>query len=121
MTAILVARDGTPVSLRRLALLSGAWGAGAGAGVAAGAVLTAVGGSGAPGLAGVDVTSELLVAPWLVVVAVFAVHFGVCTLAARVRGERSRRREAQQQEHGESRAEDGVDGQIGREVPAAER
>lgn len=53
------------------------WGLGCGLGVALGAWLTAVGGAGAPGTAGLQPISDLVVLPGVVFVAVTALQLAV--------------------------------------------
>lgn len=113
----LAARDGSDLRVGRALVLSGAWGAGAAAGVAFGAVLTALGGAGAPGLSGLDAGSDLVVTPWVVGAAVVVGHLGWTLLLGLVRGRRPRESEAQDDERDERRGDHGVDGQVGAEVP----
>lgn len=114
----LAARDRSPLRWGRTLLLSVSWGIGAGAGVALGAVLTAVSGAGAPGLSGLDAGTDLTVAPWIVGGAVFVLHLTWTLLVALVRGHRSRHRGAHERKDHQEHPEDGVDGQVGAEVPA---
>jgi hypothetical protein len=115
--ARLAARDGSDLRVGRAVLLSVAWGAGAAAGVALGAVLTAMGGAGAPGLSGLQAGSDLVVVPWIVGGVVAVGHLAGTLLLGVVRGRRVRECAAQDDERHERRGEDGVDGQVGAEVP----
>jgi hypothetical protein len=114
------ARDGSPLRARRVVVLSATWGIGAGLGVALGAVLTSVSGAGAPGLSGLDVTSELVVVPWLVGAAVMLLHLFATLGVGFVRAHRAVHTPAQQEQGDERGPKDGVEGQIGTEVPPSE-
>ncbi len=118
--ARLAARDGSPLRAGRVFILSASWGLGTGLGVALGAVLTAVSGAGAPGLSGVDVTSELLVIPWIAAGVVFLVHLGVTMTAGLVRGRRARQAPPEHEQGGEGGSKNRVDGHVEREVPSAQ-
>lgn len=83
-------RDSSLSPVLRHVLLSAGWGLGVGAGVALGAVLTVVSGSGAPGLSGLDFSSDVVVVPLAAGVGVFLVHLAVWMLVDVVRG-RSRK------------------------------
>jgi hypothetical protein len=120
-TARLAARDGSPLRAGRVFVLSASWGIGAGLGVALGAVLTSVSGAGAPGLSGLDATSELVVVPWIVGGAVLMGHLAVTLATALVRGSRTRQAPPQREERDERRPEDGIDGHVGAEVPPSQQ
>jgi hypothetical protein len=116
----LAARDGSPLRMGRALVLSASWAFGAGAGVALGAILTSLSGAGAPGVSGLDVTSELVVIPWIAAGAVLVAHFCGTLLVAAVRGRRSREGPPGEEQRGEDRSQPGVDGQVGAEVPPAQ-
>jgi hypothetical protein len=116
----LVQRDGSPLRPGRSVLLSASWGAGAFVGVALGAVLSAVSGSGAPGLQDLDLSAELGWWPLLVGGGVLAAHLLSTLAVAFVRGQRSRGPEAQGDHEDEGRSDDDVDRQVGSEVPASQ-
>jgi len=67
------------------------WGIGVGGGVALGGWLTVVGGSGAPGVGGLDVGGDLIVLPLSVAALVMLVHLLGQYVASVLRG-RSRKR-----------------------------
>lgn len=112
------ARDGSRLGWGRVLVLSASWGIGAGAGVALGAVLTSVSGAGAPGLSGLDPGTDLTVAPWIVGGAVFVIHLAWSLIFALVRGRRSRDRVPGQGKGDQQRAEEGVGGEVGAEIPS---
>lgn len=111
------ARDGSDLRVGRALVLSAAWGAGAGVGVALGAVLTAMGGAGAPGLSGLEAGTDLVVVPWVVGAVVAAGHLGGTLLLGSVRGRRLRDGGAQHDQRHERRGDDDVDRKVGAEVP----
>ena len=113
-------RDGSDLPLVRAAVFSGAWGLGVGGGVALGAVLTATSGAGAPGLSAVDVTADLLRVPLIVGSAVFTGHLAFTLALAALRGRRAPEIQTQEDEPDEREGQDGVEGQVGAEVPAAQ-
>jgi hypothetical protein len=113
-------RDPSLLPVWRRVLMSAGWGVGVGAGVALGAVLTAVSASGVPGLAGLDVFSDLVALPWLSGLVVFLVHLGFTLGLAVVRGRRTPEIEAQPDQDGEREPEHGVEGHVGTEVPPSQ-
>ncbi len=88
---MLSGRDGQP--LRPLAIVGWAstWALGAALGVALGGYLTLVSGSGAPGTAGLDVVTDLVVLPLGAFAAVFGVYVIGRIVAGLVRSSRAPR------------------------------
>lgn len=74
------------------------WGLGSGIGVALGGWLTVVGGSGTPGVGGLDIGTDLIALPLSVVVFVTVVHLVGQYVASALRG---RSRERTQGQHAE--------------------
>jgi hypothetical protein len=113
-------RDLSFLPVWRQVLLSAGWGVGVGAGVALGAVLTAASESGDVGLAGIDVSSDLVMLPWLSGLAVFLVHLAFTLGLGVVRQRRASHVEAEPDQRGEDEPEDGVEGHVGTEVPPSQ-
>jgi hypothetical protein len=118
--ARLTVRDGSELRVGRAIVLSVAWGAGAGIGVALGAVLTALGGAGVPGLSGLQLGTDLVVVPWVVGGLVAAGHLGGTLLLGLIRGRRARQDAAQDDERNERSRDDGVDRKVGSKVPPSQ-
>jgi hypothetical protein len=116
----LVERDGSALRIGRAFMLACSWGLGAAAGVALGAVLSAVSGAGAPGLAGIDLSAELGWWPLVVGGGVLCSHVAFTFMVALVRGQRSRGGEAQGDHGYEGRGDEGVERQVGPEVPPSQ-
>ena len=83
---MLTGRGGADFSFPRALLMAASWGAGAAIGVALGGWLTLVGGSGAPGAAGLDPVSDLVALPGIVFAGVLVVHLCAQLVAAVLRG-----------------------------------
>jgi len=83
---MLLGRDRERFRLAEALFWSATWGVGAAIGVALGGWLTVVGGSGAPGSGGLDVSTDLVVLPVATFVVVCAIHLCGQLLAATVRG-----------------------------------
>lgn len=83
---MLAGRGGSAFSFPRAVLWSASWAVGAAAGVALGGWLTLVGGSGAPGAAGLDPIADLAVLPASAFGVVLVVHFGAQIVMAALRG-----------------------------------
>ena len=113
-------RGRTVAPAARRLLMSAGWGVGVAAGVALGAVLTIVSGSGAPGLAGLDVTSDLVLIPLACGAAVFLVHFAFSVAIGAVKRARTGEMGAKRDQQEEGAAEDRVERQVGTEVAAPE-
>jgi len=88
---MLTGHGGTVFSISRAVIFSASWGLGAAIGVALGGWLTLVGGAGAPGAAGLDPVSDLVVVPLAAFGVVALVHLAGQLVAALLRG-RSRER-----------------------------
>ncbi len=98
-------------SVREAAFWAASWGLGAAIGVALGGWLTLVGGSGAPGVEGLDPAVDLGLLPLGAFGAVMLVHLLGQVVAAALRG-RAEGRGEDERDH--ERAEDnGVAGQVG--------
>lgn len=81
-----VSRDGVEFSFARAVLWAAAWGVGAAVGVALGGWLTLVGAAGAPGTAGLDIVSDLVIVPLGAFVVVTGVHLAGQHIVAMLRG-----------------------------------
>ena len=90
---MLTGPGGMAFSLSRAALFSASWGLGAAIGVALGGWLTLVGGAGAPGAAGLDPVSDLIVVPVAAFDAVVLVHLAGQLIVALLRGRSGERGE----------------------------
>lgn len=93
----------TAFSVPRAVLYSASWGLGAAIGVALGGWLTLVGGAGAPGAAGIDPVSDLVVVPLAAFGIVGGVHLSAQLITALLRGGTRQRSEG---ENGRERTED---------------
>ncbi|HEX9093889.1 MAG TPA: hypothetical protein VF902_07895 [Coriobacteriia bacterium] len=113
-------RDDSLKPIGRSILLAAGWGLGVGAGVALGAVLTAVSGTGSPGLQGVDVSLDLVIVPLAAGSAVFLAYLASVLVLEVVRGRRAAQVDAQPDDGEQGEAEKGVDGQVGTEVETSQ-
>lgn len=96
------------------------WALGVALGVALGGYLTLTSGAGAPGAKAVDAAADLLVLPAAAASGVFVAYLVGATVVGFVRRRFPRQPQAHKDQKGQRGGDDGVERQIGREVPAAD-